>query len=71
MFSSCTVIGSVFCHYVTATSMGKLENSSPFGAAMVTLEVPIQEGSSSLATYRITSNHVISTEALIGLIMST
>ena len=36
-----------------------------------TLEVPIQEGSRSLATDEITSNHAISTVALIVLIMST
>jgi hypothetical protein len=37
----------------------------------VTLEVPIEEGSRSLATDKMTSNHVISTVVGIGLIMST
>ena len=37
----------------------------------VTLEMPIQEGSRSLATYKMMSNQVICTVALIELIMST
>jgi hypothetical protein len=56
MFSSCAVIGSVFCHswghYVTAKSTGKARQFNPLGCChRVVLEVPIQEGSRSLATY--------------------
>ena len=41
------------------------------GAAIeFTLDVPIQEGSRSLATDKMTANHVISTVDLIGLIIS-
>ena len=61
IISRCAVIGSVFCHswghYVTAKSKGRARNFKP-----------IQEGSRSLATDKMTSNHVIFTVALIGLI---
>ena len=58
--------------YITAKSKGKARIFKPLGCChRVTLEVPIQEGSRSLATDKITSNHIICTVALIGLIMST
>ena len=38
----------------------ELENSIPLGATIVTSEVPIQEGSRSLATDKITSNYMYS-----------
>jgi hypothetical protein len=68
------MIGSVFCHfwghYVTSKSKGRARKFKPLGCChRVTVEVPIQEGSRSLATDTIMSNHVISTIALIGLIM--
>jgi hypothetical protein len=72
----CAMIDSVFCHswvhYVTAKSKGKTRKFKPLGCChRVTLEVPIQVGSQSLATDNMTSNHVKSTVALIGQIMST
>jgi hypothetical protein len=76
MFSNYAVIGSVFCHswghYVTAKCTGRAKKFKPFGCCnRVALEVPIQEGSRSLDRNKMTSNHIISTVALIGLIMST
>ena len=51
----CAVIGSVFCHswrhYITAKSKGSDQKFKPGGCCHIdTLEVPIQEGSRSLAT---------------------
>ena len=70
----CTVIGSVFCHSwglnVNTKSKGRGRKFKPLGCChRVTLEVPIQEGSRSLATDKIMSNHIISTVALIGLLV--
>ena len=75
MFSSCAMISSVFGHswaqYFTAKSKGRPREFKPLGSChRVILEVPIQEVSRSLATDKMTSNNVISTVALIGL-MST
>ena len=42
---------------------GDLENSSPFASDIVTLEVHIHEGSRSLATDKMMSNHVKCTVA--------
>ena len=71
----CAVIGSAFCHswghYITTKSEGRARQFKPLGCChRVTLEVHIQEGSRSLATDKMKSNHVICTVALIGLIMS-
>ena len=53
-------------------SNGRHPKFQPFGSyRRVILQVPFQEGSRSLATDKITSNHVISTVAFTGLIMST
>ena len=76
MFSSCAIIGSVFCHswghHVATKSTGRVRKFKTLGCChRVTLERPIQEGSRSLATDKTTSNHIISTVALIGLIVST
>ena len=76
MFSSCAVIGSVFCHswghYLTAKSTGRARTFKILSCChRFTLELTIQEGSWSLATAKMTSNHFISTVALIGLIMLT
>lgn len=59
MFSSYAVIGSVLCHswgyYVTAKTMGRVKKFKPLGCChKVTKEVPIQEGSWSLATDKMT-----------------
>jgi hypothetical protein len=55
MASSYAVIGSVsshsWGHYVTAKSTGRAQKCKPLGCCYkMTLEVPIQEGSRSLAT---------------------
>ena len=68
------MIGSVFCHSwehsITAKSKGRARKFKPLGCChRVILEVPIHEGSKSLATDKMTSNHVICTAALIGLII--
>ena len=50
-----------------AFSKGRHQECEPFGCChRIALEAPFQEGSMSLATDKITSNHVISTVALIG-----
>jgi hypothetical protein len=66
------MIGSVLCHLWGHYIIGKFKSLvrvdilsfNPLGPARVILQVPFQEGSRSLATDKITSNHIICSVAL-------